>query len=129
MIFVAGSGLLVVKDGTFGDAPMIRVQFFRFGGDCRQGDSLLVLAKLVDALSGQVNGALSLRRVNLLLKPYWGITLWLRDGWRRLASRLFDTLQWLQSPVTLFRNHGPTAAYVLLLEGVLPHLHMTPVAR
>src|ERR1700730_5684390 len=99
MLFVVHPGLLVVENGALGDAPMLRIQFFRLGGDCCQRNALLVLTERIDTLVDQIDGALPLRHVNLLLKPYRGITLWLRDGWRQLASRLFDTLQWLRSPV------------------------------
>jgi len=42
MLFVVTSGLLVVKNGTLGDASMLGVQFPRFGSYRRQRDALLV---------------------------------------------------------------------------------------
>ncbi len=66
MLFVVRPGLLVVEDGAFGYAPVVQVQFFGPGGDCRQGDSLLVLAKLIDALFHQVNSTLAKLGVDLL---------------------------------------------------------------
>lgn len=75
MLLVVGSGLLVIEDGAFRDVSMLGVQFSRFGGYRRKRDLLLVLEERIHALVDQIDGALPLRRVNLLLKPYRGITL------------------------------------------------------
>lgn len=50
MLLVVRPGFLVVEDGAFGEVPVVQVQIFGLGGDCRQGDSLLVLTERIDAL-------------------------------------------------------------------------------
>ena len=83
MLFVVGPGFLVIEDRALRDplAIALGVQFPRLGGNSCQGDALLVLEERIDALMNQINGALPLRRVNLLLKPDRGITLWSQRGW------------------------------------------------
>ena len=67
MLFVVTSGLLVVKNGTLGDASMLDVQFPRFGSYRRQRDALLVLAECIDTLFHQINSPLAELCIDLLL--------------------------------------------------------------